>query len=68
MVIICGKFTSALTPEIEEDTLQWKSGNKSACTEMRFNLGTWFGEMSSCYCLTVLPGPAWVLLNKICKE
>ena len=37
-------------------------------TEMKFILCTWFGEISSCSCLTVLPGPAWVLLNKICKE
>ena len=29
---------------------------------------TWFGEISSCSCLTVLSGPALVLLNKICKE
>ena len=39
-----------------------------SCAEMRFNLCTWFGEICSCSCLTVLPGPAWVLLNKICKE
>ena len=32
---------------------------------MRFILCTWFGEISSCSCLTVLPGPAWLLLNKI---
>ena len=38
------------------------------CTEMRFILCTWFGEIYSCSCLTVLPGPAWVLLNKICTE
>ena len=37
-------------------------------TETRFNLSTWLGEISSCSCLTVLTGPAWVLLNKICKE
>ena len=37
-------------------------------TEMRFILCTWLGEISSCSCLAVLPGPAWVLLNKICKE
>ena len=37
-------------------------------TEMRFILCTWLGEIYSCCCLTVLPGPAWVLLNKICKE
>ena len=37
-------------------------------TEMRFNLCTWLGEISSCPCLTVLLGPAWVLLNKICKD
>ena len=29
---------------------------------------TWFREISSCSCLTVLPGPAWVLLSKICKD
>ena len=29
---------------------------------------TWLREISSCSCLTVLPGPAWVLLNKICKD
>ncbi len=28
---------------------------------------TWFQEISSCSCLTVLPGPAWVLLSKTCK-
>ena len=38
------------------------------CTEMRFILCTWFGEFCSCCSLTVLPGPAWVLLNKICKD
>ena len=37
-------------------------------TEMRFILCTWFGELSSCSFLTVLPGPAWVLLNKFRKE
>ena len=41
---------------------------RCSCTEMRFNLCTWFGENSSCSCFTVLSGPAWVLLNKICKE
>ena len=40
----------------------------SLSTEMRFNLCTWLGEFSSCSCLTVLPGPARVLLNKICKD
>ena len=28
---------------------------------------TWLGEISTCSCLTALPGPAWVLLSKICK-
>ena len=38
-------------------------------TEMRFKLcTTWLSEFSSCSCLTVLPGPAWVLLNKFFKE
>ena len=37
-------------------------------TEMRYILCTQFGEIYSCSSLTVLPGPAWVLLNKICEE
>ena len=28
---------------------------------------TWFGEICSCCCLTVLLGPAWALLSKIYK-
>ena len=40
----------------------------SESTEMRFILCTWFGEVCSCSCLTVLAGPAGVLLNKIWKE
>ena len=35
---------------------------------MRFILCTWFGEFCSCCSLIALPGPAWVLLNWICKE
>ena len=27
---------------------------------------TWLGETSSCSCKICLPGPAWILLNKIC--
>ena len=38
------------------------------CTEMRFILCTWFGEICSCCSLTAQTGPAWVLLNWICKE
>ena len=38
------------------------------CTEPRKSLGTWLREMSSCSCLTFLPGPALVLLSKICKD
>ena len=41
---------------------------ESPNTEMRFILSTWLSEICSCSCLTVLRGPAWVLLNKICKE
>ena len=37
-------------------------------TEPRKSLGTWLREMSSCSCLTFLPGPASVLLSKICKD
>ena len=46
---------------------QKQDSHKGASTEMRLNLCTWLGEISSCSCLTVLPGPAWILLNKICK-
>ena len=34
------------------------------CTEDPENVCTWLREVSSCSCLTVLPGPAWVLLSK----
>ena len=37
-------------------------------TEPRKSLGTWLREISSCYCLTFLPGPASLLLNKICTS
>ena len=37
-------------------------------TEPRKSLGTWLREISSFSCLTFLPGPAWVLLSKICKD
>ena len=32
-----------------------------------YRLGTWLRDISSWSCLTFLPGPAWVLLSKICK-
>ena len=35
-----------------------------ALTEHPENVCTWLREISSCSCLTVLPGPAWVLLSK----
>ena len=35
-------------------------------TEMGCNSSTWLQEISSCSCLIFLPGPAWLLLNKIC--
>ena len=37
-------------------------------TEPRKSLGTWLREFSSCSCLIFLPGLAWVLLSKICKD
>ena len=33
-------------------------------TEGEIKVCRWLREMSSCSCLTVLPGPAWVLLSK----
>ena len=55
-----------LPPEPKAKKVMLSDGEYS--TEMRFIICTWFGEISSCSCLTVLPGPAWVLLNKICEE
>ena len=43
-----------------------KADNRTKCTEPGKSLGTWLREISSCSCLTVLPGPAWLLLNNIC--
>ena len=37
-------------------------------TEISFIMRSRFGEVCSCYILTVLPGPACVLLNCICAE
>ena len=41
--------------------------SKSSYTEGEIKVCTWLREISSCSCLTVLPGPAWVLLSKIYK-
>ena len=37
-----------------------------SCTELGIKACTWLREISSCSCLTVVPGPVWLLLNKIC--
>ena len=36
-------------------------------TEWEIKVCTWLREISFCSCLTLLPGPAWVLLSKTCK-
>ena len=36
-------------------------------TEGEIKVCTWLREISSCCCLTALPGPAWVLLSKTNK-
>ena len=36
-------------------------------TERQIKVCTWLREISSCSCLTVLLGSAWVLLSKTCK-
>ena len=36
-------------------------------TEGEIKVCTWLREISSCSCLNVLPGPAWVLLSKTYK-
>ena len=54
----------------------WEEGNSTAerpngrarlCIEGEINVCTWLREISSCSFLTVLPGPAWVLLSKTNK-
>ena len=40
--------------------------NCSLCTEPGIKDCTWLREISSCSCLAFLPGPAWLLLIKIC--
>ena len=47
---------------------EYEGSKCETSTEMRFILCTWFGEISSCSCSTVLPDPILVLLNKICKK
>ena len=42
--------------------LKWRDRN----TESGIKACTWLREISSCSCLTVLPSPAWLLLNKMC--
>ena len=37
-------------------------------TEISFIMRSRFGEVCSCSSLTVLLGPAWVLLNYVCAE
>ena len=44
-----------------------RSEKRTLCTEPRKSLGTWLREISSCSCLTFLPGSVWVLLSKICQ-
>ena len=40
---------------------------RESFTEGEINVCTWLREIYSCSCLTVLPGPAWVLLSKTNK-
>ena len=37
-------------------------------TEKQIKVCTWLREFCSCSCLTVLPGPSWLLLSKTCKS
>ena len=54
---------SATTASTRRYKLEKKIFFKILRTEVRFNLCTWLGEIYSCSCLTVLPGPAWYLLG-----
>ena len=40
----------------------------TTCTEMSEIICTWLREVCSCCSLTVLPGPAWVLLNHVLQR
>ena len=50
--------------DIKLHQIQWRSIQSK---EGAIKVCTWLREISSCSCLTVLPGPAWVLLSKTCK-
>ena len=57
----CGKSTAFFWQSLLLLSPVWKPYREA-------NKGfTWLREISACSCLTVLPGPAWVLLGKTCK-
>ena len=64
LCLTCGVGSTDLLPGLNK--LPIPIFHKGAHTELRKSLGTWLREISSCSCLTFLPGPAWVLLSKIC--
>ena len=43
-----------------------RESQQPTCTDGKIKVCMWLREISSCSCLTVLPGPAWLLINKIC--
>ena len=52
------------TKDIKFVALKLYPGPWCKSTEGEIKVCTWLREISSCSCLTVLPGPAWVLLSK----
>ena len=57
-----GALVSAKTPFSAPET----HVRARLSTEGEIKVWKWLREISSCSCLIVLPGPAWLLLNKIC--
>ena len=42
--------------------------NHDGYTELQNKACKWFGKVCHCCSLTLLSGPAWVLLNMICND
>ena len=52
---------------LAEYSAMYRDHRQDATTELPNMVCMWLWEICSCSCLSVLPGPAWVLLSKIYK-
>ena len=69
-LIVLGQIQSLGQIQFSQEwpkTIKPKSIGQMHCTEGEIKVCTWLREISSCSCLTILPGPAWVLLSKTYK-